>query len=1009
VATATTACCSSAAIFDELSRPVNDNVSIRWDRNLQRYEFTALQWDTANQEFVVGESVVSSNLTLPTSVDTAWQAIDFQLRVPGTDGTFQAIHVDAFFGKMPAWRALIQAALDARFGAGTVEVEDIEGVLRLRASGDGLELRADPANAVVTQLGFTPLSAARPLFAQDYAFFRTQGVESIVLDLRAGDDTVHANPEYKFPNTNSEWGIKRGNLQEGARLGGLTILGGAGDDRLFGGEQDDTIDGGEGDDIIFGYGGSDSLTGGGGNDLISGYATLEPDEYEFGTSEGVRGRNDISTYASVLPAIRAGSVIDGLNFHLGDTGDWYAIRTPESLNALGESAKALLTKDMFEVVKTRRDVNGVWQEEPFQAKFFLFAAENTGTVDAPKLQPRGSFSGVPDHYLLHVVNEFTPAVTTDEVEYRIRVKAPLGATTAVDASLADVTLSATALGGQPVYIPLGDIDGDRFEDAVVSILDNVFDSTTGTTAVVRDDRVRPGGRHRRREPHRHGGGPHAVPRRERVQPHAGREGRRPRRRRHRRHRVRRVRHGATTAPLQGAYVLFGRSDWEPVVDLTSATFADSRNVFIRVASGPVSVSGIGNMADFYGLGMRSEFFDLSETANTVAIPEVADGKFLRNDSDSGRTVLTLTDLPAHDLLDLEFLLAAIGAWGANGPDQFNVTVDGVSVFSRRIDNSITDPLAYVAPAGGLLIDREDRGFGLAVDSLFDMGAESALKSIAHTGSTVTIEFFADGDGWTGGTIESFALDHVRVAVGTSGSDARAVVFSSDLDGGRPVQFTGAGTVQDVGGFGPTIVRTEADAFAIGDLSNVDGVTGLGAQYLLRWSGQILSPGATSIDLYIGGDERVRFVLNGVELVADTADRGSVELLGLDALTQGHGRTLAGFNSFRYEMLNRTGNSVALLAYDADPGAALSLRLLSDINGDGDATTADTLLWRTSAGLSDLMISSGEKLRYWGGRDRAEWIADARINNTGGADDPDLVPRGDASVLPARRQWRGGHR
>jgi ELWxxDGT repeat protein len=976
--------------LDDLSRPVNDDVSIRWDRNLQRYEFTALGWDTANQDFIVADSVVASTLVLPTSVDTAWSAIDFQLRVPGGEA-FESIHVDAFFGKMPAWRALIQTALDARFGAGIVEVEDIEGVLRLRAHGDGLELRAAATNPVVTQLGFTPLTAAAPIYRQNYAFYRTQSVEHTVLDLRAGDDVVHANPEYKFPNTNSEWGIKRGNLEEGARLGGLTILGGAGADRLFGGEQDDTIDGGEGDDIVMGFGGSDRLTGGSGNDLISGSALLEPDRHEFGTSQGVRGRNDVSTYAAQLPAVRAGSIIDGLNFHLGDVGDWYAIEAPESLRAFGDRAASLLTSDMIEVVKTHLDVNGVWQEEPVKAQFFLFAAENTGTAESPRLQPRGSFSGVPEHYLLHVVNSFTPALPADtEASYRIRFKAPLGTSTAVDATDAERVLSSTTLGGQPVYVPLGDINGDRFEDAVVAVLDNVFDAQTGLTRSFAKIALGRAGGIDATSPIITVASPtqflsNISTNRTLVQNVGDLDG-----------------DGLSdivfavsaigaNAGLQGAYLLFGRTVWEPSIDLASATFADAQNVFIRVSSGPVTATGVGNMADFYGLGMRAEYFDLSDGVTLGAIPDVADGKFLRNTSDGGHTVLTLTGLPAHDVLDLEFLLAAIGAWGANGPDRFNVLVDGVSVFSHRLNNSaVADPLAYVAPAGGRLVDREDRGFGLAVDSLYDFGVEPSLRGIAHTASSVTIEFFADGDGWTGGATESFALDHVRVATGTTGSDARTIVFAGDMDGGRPAQFTGEGVVEDVGAFGPVAIRTEADAVAIGGTTGINGVTGLGSQYLLRWSGQILSVGTTA-DFYIGGDERVQFVLNGQVIVADTADRGSVLVDGLGAFTPVTVSLNAGFNDFEFRMLNRTGDSAAVLAFDADPGPTLALRLLSDTNGDGNATTGDTSLWRASSGLGDLVLGTGEKLRVWGGRDRAEWIADAATNNTGGADDPDLVP------------------
>ncbi|MGB0582542.1 MAG: hypothetical protein ACPGVU_22895, partial [Limisphaerales bacterium] len=48
--------------LDNLSRPVPDFASIRYNRILHRYEFTALVWDTANQEFVT-EAVPGTTLT----------------------------------------------------------------------------------------------------------------------------------------------------------------------------------------------------------------------------------------------------------------------------------------------------------------------------------------------------------------------------------------------------------------------------------------------------------------------------------------------------------------------------------------------------------------------------------------------------------------------------------------------------------------------------------------------------------------------------------------------------------------------------------------------------------------------------------------------------------------------------------------------------------------------------------------------------------------------------------
>ncbi|NWG14669.1 MAG: hypothetical protein HXY20_14165, partial [Acidobacteria bacterium] len=63
-------------------------------------------------------------------------------------------------------------------------------------------------------------------------------------------------------------------------------------------------------------------------------------------------------------------------------------------------------------------------------------------------------------------------------QYEIRFKEPLGAILHLPASQAIQTLSSVELGGQPVVIPLGDINGDGFDDAVVSVRDLVLDGST---------------------------------------------------------------------------------------------------------------------------------------------------------------------------------------------------------------------------------------------------------------------------------------------------------------------------------------------------------------------------------------------------------------------------------------------------------------------------------------------------------------------------------------------------
>ncbi|MCA9158716.1 MAG: hypothetical protein KDA72_10340, partial [Planctomycetales bacterium] len=113
------------------------------------------------------------------------------------------------------------------------------------------EIAAQVWNTVAQQYVVDPVTQL-PL--QHYAFFQvanTGGVpniESFVIDVRSGDDEVHAEPGYEI--NGGQWGIDPQDLPQRATLGHLTILGGPGNDRLFGGAGNDLIRGGEGADII---------------------------------------------------------------------------------------------------------------------------------------------------------------------------------------------------------------------------------------------------------------------------------------------------------------------------------------------------------------------------------------------------------------------------------------------------------------------------------------------------------------------------------------------------------------------------------------------------------------------------------------------------------------------------------------------------------------------------------------------------------------------------------------
>ncbi|MCW5626351.1 MAG: hypothetical protein KIT73_16675, partial [Burkholderiales bacterium] len=397
---------------DRLGQAVPDFVAIRYDIFLHRYEIGALEWDTANQEFTVKEEVLNATKTAPLNGKLTGDAT-FRVLLPGATAFTTLTLTAAQTGdnaNITDLAADLQALFDSApgIGAGKVTVEFPDGVLRFRATGTGFTLRAEAGNAAVTELGFSPLTDGAPIYTLLQAFYSAIDVERTVIDTRGGDDVVHADPEYMFPNVPSEWGIKEGNFEARALIGALEIRGGDGNDRLYGGAYNDTIDGGAGADVIMGFGGDDRITGGPAGDLLAGADVLEPDEYEFQTRDGLSARNDVSTFAATLPEVRQGTTLGGFTFHLGDQGDWYVISAPEALRQFGNAANAVLTGDMIEVVKVV-DTGVLFQaDENVKLEAYLFPAEDTDPGDGVTLVPRERLSGVPDYYLLHVLPDVKP-------------------------------------------------------------------------------------------------------------------------------------------------------------------------------------------------------------------------------------------------------------------------------------------------------------------------------------------------------------------------------------------------------------------------------------------------------------------------------------------------------------------------------------------------------------------------------------------------------------------------
>ncbi len=166
------------------------------------------------------------------------------------------------------------------------------------------------------------------------------------------------------------------------------------------------------------------------------------------------------------------------------------------------------------------------------------------------------------------------------------------------------------------------------------------------------------------------------------------------------------------------------------------------------------------------------------------------GNFLR--SETGNVVtLTLTALPAHTALSIGFLFAAIDSLDGTGTypqgDFFSVIVDGTTIFNESFANALpTQVQSYVPPAGVELARHLDLGFSgpgsYYTDSAYNLGADAIFSNLAHTASTVTIQFVIQGVGSQSLADESWAMDNLTVSVVPVPLPAAAWLLLSGLVG-----------------------------------------------------------------------------------------------------------------------------------------------------------------------------------------------------------------------------------
>lgn len=241
------------------------------------------------------------------------------------------------------------------------------------------------------------------------------------------------------------------------------------------------------------------------------------------------------------------------------------------------------------------------------------------------------------------------------------------------------------------------------------------------------------------------------------------------------------------------------------------------------------------------------------------------GAFGRN----APTTLTLTGLPAHQSLTLEFDLWIIRSWdgnnATNGPDLFAVKADGADILNTSFADSTfgsgTFPQCYPSscpatnvPGAGRLGGTQ---FGGTNHDLYRVSL-----TFLHKASTVALRF----DGYITSALsdESFALDNVRVLRDVTGLDRASVECKSGATTARCFRnVTTEGTSALFGNVSDATGHT-ASAYGVHKLDSVaPAITadlgssglGLGGAYTLPVHVTLAASDATS-GLFGGLDYRI---------------------------------------------------------------------------------------------------------------------------------------------------------
>jgi hypothetical protein len=169
-------------------------------------------------------------------------------------------------------------------------------------------------------------------------------------------------------------------------------------------------------------------------------------------------------------------------------------------------------------------------------------------------------------------------------------------------------------------------------------------------------------------------------------------------------------------------------------------------------------------------GVTANFTGAGALQDTTPTYTPTYGQIYRSNSSDVRTQITLSNLPTHNRVDLNFFMAFLDSWdsrnGTPAPDNLDLYIDGV----LRASYTFNTASGSVRDIGGGTLLASDIQFDTNLyyaDAIVDMAGDPGLD-FAHTSNTLTVGWVASGNGWQGGTDEAYGLDNINIDVRTTG-------------------------------------------------------------------------------------------------------------------------------------------------------------------------------------------------------------------------------------------------